>query len=624
MNINSFTQLVENPSVSVFDRSCSQSFPMRIGPLYPAAWELLNFGNSVKCYSAHKTRLMPLVAPAFANLRIQEHAAVVPLRVIMKDYESVFNYATNREGASLPHLTWEQYRDVIRAMLLANINPVGSLFDFLGLPVFADLYKSVDFDSAVFDVSSSLVSAFSSNTYASFIDNYDGGWLSSLDFRYRDYDSNISGFMPYVFFLASKRFGLADTSLSNVMTALRSFYALIPGAVNPDGSISSTYVPSDEELIKASSFSTIREAVSAYKNYLFLLVFDDMISNGNIYSDSNYSSLPFRAYWRFHYDWNVNGNFTDRDIMLEEKVFNFEQNLMRFVELVLDTDNPDWSEYVDRLRDYVMPANRLWDDDFFTSLLPTSAVDNSVEIPANSTVLDLAKLTAWQKFVFKLSYSSRYRDVVWNIFKIKPSDARLQQSYPIKQHTHDVSIGEIMQTSSSNVSGVLGSFAGRGYSSGLNKGYHIFAEEPCVVFDFVSFVPRAVYADALHPLCHVDDILDFPIPDMDVLGNQPIYADLLSGNPEDSDSVLGFGRQYQEWLQSYGQVHGTFKTDLDYWVLTRRFSRTPAMNDDFLRIHPEDDVDVIFSVQDTDHALFDIFYKRLVSRHVHRNVRIKI
>lgn len=628
MNINDFNQLVENPAVSVFDRSCPKSFPMRIGPLYPAAWELLNFGNSVKCYSAHKARLMPLVAPSFANLRIQEHAAVVPLRVIMQDYEEVFNYAKNREGASLPHLTWDQYRRLLEAMLTANINPIGSLLDFFGLPVFADIYKSIDFDSATLDNEGVTLSVFTSNTYATYVNIYTGlnFWTTDLVFSYRNHDFEIEFFAPFTYFLAAKRFNVNDLSSFN-QDVLRKFYTLIPGAVNPDGSISTSFVPSDEELIEASSFKTVSEAVSAYKNYLFLLCFRTLVESGYIIStEKNFTTLPFRAYWRFHYDWNVNGNFVGRDIMLEEHVFKFEETLLHLVGLVLDPDLDDveWTDYASQLRLLVTPVNRLWDDDFFTSLLPTSAVDNAVEIPANSTVLDLAKLTAWQKFVFRLSYSSRYRDVVWNIFKIKPSDARLQQSYPIKQHTHDVSIGEIMQTSSSDVSGVLGSFAGRGYSAGLNKGYHIFAEEPCIVFDYVSFVPRAVYADSLHPLCHVDDILDFPIPDMDVLGNQPIYSDILSGNPNDSDLVLGYGRQYQEWLQSYGQVHGSFKTDLDYWVLSRRFSSTPVINDDFLRIHPEDDVDVIFSVQDSDHAMFDIYYKRLVSRHVHRNVRIKI
>ena len=111
---------------------------------------------------------------------------------------------------------------------------------------------------------------------------------------------------------------------------------------------------------------------------------------------------------------------------------------------------------------------------------------------------------------------------------------------------------------------------------------------------------------------------------MDVLGNQPIYADLISGNPDDAEVVLGYGRQYQEWLNNYSTVHGDFKTTLDYWMITRRFSDTPVINDDFLRIHPADDLDNIFSLQGSDHAFLDIYYDAKVTRHVHRNVRIKI
>ena len=64
---------------------------------------------------------------------------------------------------------------------------------------------------------------------------------------------------------------------------------------------------------------------------------------------------------------------------------------------------------------------------------------------------------------------------------------------------------------------------------------------------------------------------------------------------------------------------------MDYWVLTRRFiDGTPVINDDFLRMHEADDFDKIFSVYDTPQAYLDIYYNSAVSRHVHRNVRIKI
>ena len=73
MNINDFTQFFENPAVSIFDRSCSKSFPVRIGKMYPAKWELLSFGNSQKSCSAHSMRLAPLVAPTFSNMQFQNH-----------------------------------------------------------------------------------------------------------------------------------------------------------------------------------------------------------------------------------------------------------------------------------------------------------------------------------------------------------------------------------------------------------------------------------------------------------------------------------------------------------------------------------------------------------------------
>lgn len=621
MNLNDFTQYFDNPAVSIFDRSQSKKLPVDIGPLYPLKWDLLSFGNSAKGNSAHSLRMNPMVVPTYTNMKLSEHTAIVPLRTIMSDYEAKFNYATNPEGASLPSLTFEEYQSILHAMLIAGISPIGSLFDYLGFPVFGDLFSSIDFEGFKMSNSNGDTSSFASVPYNYFFDG--STRLSTNSFglnSYRDFSQNIY-IVPFVVFLAYKTYQptltyntyyqtyMADTNLVDYMVL-----CMASGNNLSDA-------PSDDQLIGASIFSTMQSAVEAYQNYIFsqCIYYYTMAS---VESDQPYTTLPLRAYFRFHYDWNTNGNFTDRDLLLENFVYNYDGFLKDYANAINNGQATD--EIISYFKFLVLPVNRLWNDDFFTSLLPTSAVDNAVEIPANSTVLDLAKLTAWQKFVMKLSYSSRYRDVVWNIFKIKPSDARLQQSYPIFRKYHNIGVGETIQTSSDSAAGVLGSFAGRAYSSGKTKGYHIFCEEPCVLLDFVSITPEAVYADALHPLIHVDDILDFPIPDMDVLGNQPIMADMVSGNPADSSVVLGYGRQYQEWLGNYNTVHGDYKTTLDYWVLTRRFEDTPVINDDFLRIHPADDLDKIFAVPSAPHANLDIYYNARVTRHVHRNVRIKI
>lgn len=605
MDLNQFTQYFDNPKVSIFDISKSNDFPLYIGQFVPARWDILSFGNSTKGNSGHKMRLSPLLAPNFSNLRLQEHTGVAPLRVLMKDYEETFNFAKNREGASLPHLTGSEYHNLLYTVLLSGQNIVGTLLDFLGYPVYADVYKAMRAD-----ISKGNIYLRNSNDSTQIRDIF---FIPSTVSQFEHYQTAY-GQVHYrdstIFFDSQAAYFFPD-----------SFYKFVYDSSMYSGKPYSLFLsdypnPTLENFVEVSDYETVDSLTNAYFNYLFGIVLQNYLNGRRFPNTLTYSTLPLRAFWRIYYDWCTNGNFTDRDTLLEDRVYNFEDTLLSYLN--------DGDDGADGVVDLINVPSRLWSFDAFTSLLPSAAIDNAIEIPSNSTVLDLAKLTALQKLALRLSYSSRYRDVVWNVFKIAPSDARLQQSTIISRTNHDVGIGEVLQTSETSVSSVLGSFSGRGYSSGRSKGYHIFAEEPCVVIDFVSLMPKASYNDALHPLIHVDDILDFPIPDMDVLGNQPIRSEFLSGNPEDFDVVLGYGRQYWNWLCQYGTVHGEFKTTLDYWQLTRSFNETPVINDDFLRISPADDFDKIFSVPNAPHALFSVYYNVKVSRHVHRSVRIAI
>lgn len=605
MDLNQFTQFFDNPKVSVFDRSKPVGFPAYIGKWYPVKWDLLSFGNSERTRDAHKLRMSPMLAPNFSDLRVEEHAAVVPLRVLMKDYEETFNYAVNRDGANLPSLTPSEYHDLIVSYLSKGNSLQDSLLDFLGYPIYSDVYRAFresvgdwyfsnkenNFNILQIPTVEILQQIFSTSTSGNFSFSYRGNSYdlpveTSPLFLYM-FGQDISNFnfnnIPYIWLSILERFGLDATRQYSI-----------------------------DELIPYTSFETVDSLINSYFNFLFSKVILTVTSSSDFLGTKNISLLPLMAYWRVFYDWCTNGNFTNRDELLEQRVFGLYDLL---------TDKNLASNV---LKEVFSIPHRLWDMDYATSLLPTAAVDNAIQIPANSTVLDLAKLTAIQKLALRLSYSSRYRDVVWNIFKIKPSDARLQQSSIIYEKRHNVGIGETLQTSETTSSSVLGAFGGRGYSSGKIDGFHIFCEEPCITMCFFSLVPKTIYKDCIHPLIHVDDILDIPIPDMDVLGNQPVYADIISGNPADDDVVLGYGRQYQEWLYNLGSIHGDFRTTLDYWYLSREFSDTPVINDDFLRMNSADDFDRIFSVPGAPHAQVDMYFDSKVTRHVHRSVRILI
>lgn len=622
---NLFTQWFEKPKVSVFDLSKPVSTDVQIGKWYPTFWTICGFGDSEKGRSTHKMRLAPMLAPNFSDLRVNEHTIVVPLRVIMRDYEAKFNYSKNRDGASLPTFSVDDLVSIYKAMGTLGVSPIGSLFDFLGFPVFGDYYKSL--------VASSLqyiyVNSSSSVAISSIIDlpiDVDLSATTSTDFyaagliKYRGVTYNLSQgdqVLPlFLWAIRQYRSSVLDDDFT-IDDLLVQYAFFVFSNLDTNDLLGSFVRWLGDDL-------TIVSLVDSYYSYLFTSTLYKILSSIDI--DSSYTILPFLAYHRCVADWSLVSNVTDPDTYLQTHVYDFKTNVLEFATRLIATGDD-----VDPLTDdekalfieLVSPKDRLWDLDFFTSMLPESAQGEDILIPANSTVIDLAKLTAFQKLIMRLSFSSRYRDVVWNVFNIRPSDARLQQSSVIQSNQYFVQIGETVQTSETSVSSVLGNFAGRGYSAGTKKGYHIFCEEPCVVMNFYSLVCKPRYADALHPLIHLDDIFDFPIPDMDVLGNQPLPTDLLTGNPNDTE-IFGYSRQYMEWLKNYGTVHNRMKTSLDYWTLSRRFDSEPALNEEFLTINPKDDYDRIFSVPDSSHAMLDIYYDILVTRPVRRSVRILI
>lgn len=657
-----FAQYFPAPKVSRFNRSRQIEATMKIGKLYPMNWELLSFGDSMKASTMHKLRFMPMMAPNYSNMWMQQHAAVIPLRAIMHDYEATFNYAKNRDGAVLPCISPEMLIKVYGEMGKAGVPIIGSLFDYLGYPVYGDIYKQLTKEMPFVTFDNIWKSVVTSNsvpenvtvpvgdtvawnfvpsislielmtTYTSYwteFAEYPGAISFELQFRrngvFIGTSSGVPAFWLWILGKAlsmnleivfeeydgtKKHFQfLNKATQDNVTTQVLDMYR----SLQADEFVSPT-----SALCKKAGFNTIIAATEAYMSYLHsILIYEYFSQSGalNQHSENRYSLLPLMAYHRFIGDWMLNSNFTDPDTYLSLYVFGLPQ----YIE---NLQNPIGETSAFMLKEYFLPKDRLWDYDYFTSLLPSAVTDNNISIPANATVLDLAKLTAFQKVVLRLSYSSRYRDVVWNLFKIKPSDARLNQSSVLAESSNRIGIGEDIQVSQTTESSVLGSFGGKAYGSGGSKHIHIMAEEPCIVLHFASIIPESSYMDSPDTLLGVHDIWDFPIPETDVLGNQPIYAYELTGYPEDTH-VLGYGRQYYQWLANFSTCRGDMRTTLDYWHLARRFEDGAVLNEEFLSVSELDDLNRIFSLGDSTQVALSYYINNNVTRPVHRSVRVLV
>ena len=125
----------------------------------------------------------------------------------------------------------------------------------------------------------------------------------------------------------------------------------------------------------------------------------------------------------------------------------------------------------------------------------------------------------------------------------------------IGQDTYDLRIGEVTSLASSSTS-PLGELAGKGYAFGKGHDHKFVA--PChgVVMTIFSVEPRKKYTGGFARKNAVTNAFDFPVPEFDRLGNQPMFRYEVGNryvNPSDpSDAtfmtdLIGWNRRYMQW-----------------------------------------------------------------------------
>ena len=122
---------------------------------------------------------------------------------------------------------------------------------------------------------------------------------------------------------------------------------------------------------------------------------------------------------------------------------------------------------------------------------------------------------------------------------------------------HDVfelRIGEVTSLASSTTS-PLGELAGKGYAFG--KGHDHKFTAPChgIVMTIFSVEPRKKYTGGFARKHAVTNAFDFPVPEFDRLGNQPVFRYEVGNryvDPQGTSSTLmtdriGWNKRYQQW-----------------------------------------------------------------------------
>lgn len=370
--------------------------------------------------------------------------------------------------------------------------------------------------------------------------------------------------------------------------------------------------------------------------------------NGNGYTPYKVSTLPFRAYWKIIDDYY-------RDQNLQESYFD------------PDSGNPalKTSSGVDSINIFTPsggklgnPYHRAWRKDMFTSALPFPQRGAQVELPVgvgNNVILDndidqfrlagdvsdtsvslktdapdgtnyhvriggtdvgavgiedLREANAIQRWLERNAIAGgRYNEQILSHFNVQVPDFRLQRPEYICGVTSPLMISQVVQQSQSTSDSALGDLGGHGVSAGEMETAEYFCYEHGVILGLMSITPRAVYSQGVHRNNLKFDKFDFGWPLFENLGEQEILnAELFATATVDDFGTFGYEPRYAEYKMKSNEVHGQFRTSLDYWIPQRKFAALPALNKDFITVNPanEGSLNNIFAITDADYDPFQV------------------
>lgn len=360
---------------------------------------------------------------------------------------------------------------------------------------------------------------------------------------------------------------------------------------------------------------------------------------------ANIDALPLAAYRAVYDNYYRDQNFIDSLVDPQEFI-------------LADGDNAAIAS------DLFQIQRRAWRHDYFTSNLPFAQKGPAVEIPivaefedvsvfidnlagttltgapsspvvagvtspdvpadtlyANTSVLDVNSTTINDlRIAYRLQEwyekqargGSRYDENILVFFGVKTEDFRLQRPEYITGIASDVTVSEVLQTSSTDTETPQGNMAGHGYATTSGNYGHYYAKEHGWIIGIVSIMPDAMYSQGISRMwSKIDNPQQKFWPQFEHLGEQEtLYREIYAnGESVDDQQTWGYLPRYAEYRVLANRVAGEFRAgkSLDFWTWQRKFNARPALDRSFIECTPDYDVFAVTSDSE-DHFLMEIIH----------------
>lgn len=238
-------------------------------------------------------------------------------------------------------------------------------------------------------------------------------------------------------------------------------------------------------------------------------------------------------------------------------------------------------------------------------------IDEVILTTSSVSINDLRQANALQVWMERNALAgSRYNESIYAHFARRTSDARLQRAEYLGGGKVSLKISEVLTTAYSEDQDTTtvppGNMAGHGKAFGNTNSFSYNCEEHGFIIAFMSVLPTSAYMQGMPRMfLGRNTFLDYPWPTFAHLGEQEvkdyeIFADPTSVTADrDAQPLFGYQSRYSDWKFINSSSHGDFRTNLDFWHLTRKFASQPVLGGAFVTF--EDALqDRIFAVAESD------------------------
>jgi hypothetical protein len=227
------------------------------------------------------------------------------------------------------------------------------------------------------------------------------------------------------------------------------------------------------------------------------------------------------------------------------------------------------------------------------------------------SVNDLRLALAIQRYQeARAQYGSRYVEYL-RYLGVRSSDARLQNPEYLGGGRSIVQVSEIVKTGSvEDPSEPIGTLKGHGIAAMRTARFRRFFEEHGIIMSLLSVIPKTVYTTALHKKWSRTIKEEYYQKELAFLGDQPVLNKEVQWNHSSPDATFGYVPRYDDYRYHPSEVHGEFRSTLDYWHMAREFSGDVALNESFIQAVPTKRV---FASTDTN-PLYIMLNNKIVGR----------